>query len=79
MERTGTSAPPDCKCHGVPMSWHKDERYRADGYWECVPKHRARSKRRYDSLEHRAYLYNLLRNRRDQAKRRRRMREAARG
>jgi hypothetical protein len=77
---TGTSTPrPNCKCHGEPTSWHKDPRYTLGGYWECAPKYRARSKRRYDALEGRGYLHHLLVNRRHQAARRRRMREAARG
>jgi hypothetical protein len=35
--------PPLCTCHGEPMKWGKDARYRAGGQWKCRVKNRAAS------------------------------------
>lgn len=31
----------NCRCHGEPMRWVKDRRYRAGGWWRCVVTERA--------------------------------------
>lgn len=38
---------PDCGCHGLPMRWCKDTRYRAGGFWKCAEKGRAYVRARY--------------------------------
>lgn len=32
---------PLCGCHGEPMRFAKDRRYRNGGFWRCAVKHRA--------------------------------------
>ena len=31
-----------CDCHGTPMYWGKDRRYKRGGFWRCSVKHRRR-------------------------------------
>lgn len=76
---TGTSPRPDCTCHGEPMYWIKDPRYKADGFWRCAVHQRTKMRRLYASLDEFAYNRRLLQLRRTKALARRRKREAARG
>lgn len=79
MEPTGTSAPPDCDCHGQEMGWHKDARHGRNGWWECRVKYRERFRRRYAAMDSIGYNALLLANRRSKALTRRKKREATRG
>lgn len=36
-----------CECHGLPMGWQRDPKYRAGGKWECRVKRREYNKRRH--------------------------------
>lgn len=38
---------PLCECHGLPMGWQRDLKYRAGGRWECREKRREYNKRRH--------------------------------
>ena len=37
-----------CACHGEPMYWTRDKRYRAGGFWRCAVKERARARNLYN-------------------------------
>ena len=52
---------PSCDCHGVPMLWNKDPRYRAGGYWKCRI-HKAESQRRAYAENPEVRLNQQLRN-----------------
>lgn len=41
----------DCVCHGSPMLWSRDTRYRAGGFWHCGVKARERFARWYANPE----------------------------
>ena len=56
-----------CDCHGQPMLWATDLRYRAGGYWRCRARDRAAERARYAKLEGVRYQRLLLRHRRDKA------------
>lgn len=36
-----------CACHGEPMLWNRDTRYRLNGFWRCAVKNRERSATNY--------------------------------
>lgn len=42
---------PLCDCHGEPMLWSRDSRYRAGGFWACRAKNRDACGRRYANDE----------------------------
>ena len=55
---------PPCSCHGEPMYWTKDARYRAGGFWRCAATHRERKRVRYENLASLDYNLLLLKHRR---------------
>lgn len=48
-----------CSCHGSPMYWNIDKRYRAGGQWQCREKRRERNRRRIRVYDTTIYLPNL--------------------
>jgi hypothetical protein len=67
---------PLCGCHGEPMRFNKDPRYRIGGWWKCRVKENESDKKRYEELSGLAYSRRLLLNRRAVALYRRRKRTA---
>lgn len=53
-----------CECHGEPMCWARDHRYRAGGFWRCRVRHAATQRGVYANLDGIRYSRMLLKHRR---------------
>ena len=56
-----------CECHGVPLLWAQDRRYRLGGFWRCRIRHAERQRGYYEALDGLRYSRKLLQNRRTKA------------
>ena len=64
-----------CECHGERMSWVRDPRYLAGGFWRCRIRERKNQRLRYERLNGLEFNHLLLMHRRHKALARRRKRE----